>query len=1270
MGFQYAPERVWFLFNTIFDCEYGFGLSSNSGLGSGTESYFLGNLIYDIHYDPAYHASGNYTPDTAWANAAVMAAGGVNRYFIGNTFHDVDAGFNIVGSGFTYMANNAIAKVGTLGESHIWVEDEGGDATWTVENNLVYQPGGTGRIKHYNTVYSAVTVPGAHGSGNLDGDPEFMEAGVDFHPVATSPAGAAGKSSGTVQQVYDLFVQRYGIDIRNDIEGTSLTPPWDIGAYRLEHHAPALAAIGAQTVTSGTLLTFSIAATDADGDPVTYSASGLPSGASFSDSTFSWTPTVDQAGTYDVTFVASDGTNQDSEVVTITVINDTNHAPILASIGSQSVNEGASLSFTISASDADNDPVSYSAGGLPAGATFSSRTFSWTPDYAQAGNYDVSFVASDGHAQDSEAVTISVNNVNRAPALASIGNRSVAENSLLSFSLSASDPDGDTLIYSAVGLPTGATFSGEEFGWTPTYEQMGSYAVTFAASDGAIQDSETITISVRNVNRPPVLDTIANQAAARGKLLTFGIRGTDPDGDALTYSATGLPTGATFNGQTFSWTPTASQTGTHHITFSVSDGQANGSQMVRVAVSDTTPPSVTNMAPAADAVQVPLDRLLSLHVVDTGIGVDAGTVIIKLNGSTIYSGDTTEYTSSSGVCRRTGTAADYAYAYQPAQNYDFDRTMTVTVYATDLGEIAMSPYSYSFTTEMWAFGPNRSASWGPVGSDKGRPATVCDSSGNVWAVYHAGPSGQRDIYLSKMALEANTFSGPIQLTTDSGDQSFPDIALGTDDTLYVVWQDNRRGNWDIYGRTSADGVHWSAEMRITDSDAQQTAPALAAGRQTPGTVYVAWQDDQAGHQDIYMAGSSNGFVTNTTVRVTSQVSHQTAPDIAVDLGDTVYVVWADGRNASSDIYGADSVTGPWTNVALVTDTGDQHSPALATEASGSVLHLVWVDDASGNGDIRYASSDGMPAVPLVGVSIVDDTSGAGQVEPTVAVVGSSDTALEVFVSWQDWRNTAPGNGDTDLYFVDIEDGDETNILVGDGETNSPQGEPSLGVDQLGYPYVVWTDGRNVNAEIYYAESTRMDPAPLASRTITATVGGTVGSTSPTDVGDVSVAIAGGACPYDVDVAISEVQNPQSFSSGAILVYEFSPSGLEFSEPVTITIPYAVADFPNGTPTPYWYDARTGALSQQGISNVERIELSDAIRAVRFQTTHFTPYGLFETAAGGVGGGGGGGGCALAPAGQGGDLPGFLMPYFIAAGVLFVLRYRDRRIRRHADSRMR
>ena len=84
---------------------------------------------------------------------------------------------------------------------------------------------------------------------------------------------------------------------------------------------PVLSPIGGKTATAGSLLTFTLSAADPEGNPLTYSATNLPSSANFNASTrtFSWTPTVAQVGNYNVTFTVSDGSLTDSEIITITI---------------------------------------------------------------------------------------------------------------------------------------------------------------------------------------------------------------------------------------------------------------------------------------------------------------------------------------------------------------------------------------------------------------------------------------------------------------------------------------------------------------------------------------------------------------------------------------------------------------------------------------------------------------------------------------------------------------------------------------------------------------------------------------------------------------------------------------------------------------------------------------------------------------------------------------------------------------------------------------
>ena len=96
---------------------------------------------------------------------------------------------------------------------------------------------------------------------------------------------------------------------------------------------------------------------------------------------------------------------------------------------------------------------------------------------------------------------------NRAPVLNAVGNKAVVELATLAFAISATDPDGDTLTYSASNLPVGATFdpATRTFSWTPADTQAGVYANTrFQVSDGSLSDTEDITITVSDRNQADI----------------------------------------------------------------------------------------------------------------------------------------------------------------------------------------------------------------------------------------------------------------------------------------------------------------------------------------------------------------------------------------------------------------------------------------------------------------------------------------------------------------------------------------------------------------------------------------------------------------------------------------------------------------------------------------------------------------------------------------------------------------------------------------------
>ncbi|SYZ71885.1 Conserved repeat protein (fragment) [Candidatus Zixiibacteriota bacterium] len=371
---------------------------------------------------------------------------------------------------------------------------------------------------------------------------------------------------------------------------------------------PVLAAIGPQTVTETVNLNFNVTATDPDGTTPTLSTSTLPTGATFVDNgggngTFNWTPTFTQAGSYNVTFYASDGIALDSEIVTITVNDAGNQPPVLDSIRARTVAEGGTLNFNVTASDPDLTTPSLSATNLPTNATFldngdGTGTFNFTPDFTQAGIYDVTFKAFDGSLVDSEVVVITVTGTNQPPVLASIGAQSTTENVNLNFGVTATDPDGTTPTLTTSALPTGATFVDNgngtgTFDWTPGFTQAGSYSVTFRASDGIDIDSEIVAITVNDAgNQSPILDSIRAMTTIEGQSLVRTVTASDPDGTTPTLGTGTLPANATFadNGDgtgTFTFNPSFAQAGTYQVVFFASDGVLADSELVTITVNES-----------------------------------------------------------------------------------------------------------------------------------------------------------------------------------------------------------------------------------------------------------------------------------------------------------------------------------------------------------------------------------------------------------------------------------------------------------------------------------------------------------------------------------------------------------------------------------------------------------------------------------------------------------------------------------------------------------
>ncbi|MCU0858161.1 MAG: putative Ig domain-containing protein, partial [Pontiellaceae bacterium] len=478
--------------------------------------------------------------------------------------------------------------------------------------------------------------------------------------------------------------------------------------------APVLGTIGNKNVNEGVALSFTAAATDSDipTNTLVYSLVGAPAGASINTNSgvFNWTPTEAQgASNYTFTVRVTDNNPAavnsqnltDEEIITVTV-NEINVAPVLGAIGNKNVNEGSALTFTATATDADLpvNTLAYSLVGAPSGASIgtNSGVFNWTPAEAQGpGEYTFTVRVTDSNPTatntqnltDEESITVTVNEVNVAPVLGAISSKNVNEGSNLTFTVTATDADlpANTLTYSLVGAPTGASIGGSSgvFSWTPTETQGPSTnTITVRVQDNgtpSLAVTNSFTVTVNEVNVAPVLTVPTNQTLNELATLTVTNTATDADlpANTLRFELLANPSGMTLNTNTgvIVWTPTEAQgPSTNTVTVRVYD---NGTPSLAVTNSFTVTVNEVNVAPVLTVpTNQTLNELATLTVTNTATDTDLPANTLRFELLANPSGMTLN--TNTGVIVWTPTEAQ-----GPSTN-----TVTVRVYDNGTPSLAVT----------------------------------------------------------------------------------------------------------------------------------------------------------------------------------------------------------------------------------------------------------------------------------------------------------------------------------------------------------------------------------------------------------------------------------------------------------------------------------------------------------------------------------------------------------------------------------------------------
>jgi VCBS repeat-containing protein len=451
-----------------------------------------------------------------------------------------------------------------------------------------------------------------------------------------------------------------------------------------------------------TPLSFSAAANDIDSpaSALRFSLSEAPSGATIDpvSGAFRWTPSEAQGpANYAFRVNVSDGSATASETINVTV-KEVNSAPVLAGISAQTIDELKPFSLTANGSDTD-EPVNvltYSLiEGAPSGMTIDSKTgaISWTPTEAQgAGDFPVTVRVTDSGSPGLSATqtfNVRVVEINVAPRLAAIGNKTVDEETPLTFTAGANDSDlpANSLTYSLVNAPAGATINPATgaFSWIPTEAQgANTYNVTFRVADNgspSLSAEETVTITVREVNKPPV----AGNAEINGiedRAVSFTLKASDADlpANTLKYSIVANPQNGSLSGSgsNLTYTPKPDFNGSDSFTFKVNDGAADSqTATISIKIAPVNDAPVANPDSAVTTENVPVDIIVTAN--DKDIDGDKITVTntSELIGGTVKigSGGNVQFTPNQGF-RGTGS---FKYTISDGNGGTASGSVTVTV---------------------------------------------------------------------------------------------------------------------------------------------------------------------------------------------------------------------------------------------------------------------------------------------------------------------------------------------------------------------------------------------------------------------------------------------------------------------------------------------------------------------------------------------------------------------------------------------------------------
>ena len=873
---------------------------------------------------------------------------------------------------------------------------------------------------------------------------------------------------------------------------------------------------------------------------------------------------------YNVIVSASDGNSSGTLAVQVTVTN-VNEAPTITGDATVEYAEnGTAAVATYTATDPENDRVTWSLTGADAeDFSISSAgvlTFQTAPDFenpTDAGEnnvYNVIVSASDGNSNWTLAVQVTVTDVNEVLTVTGDATVEYAENGTAAVATyTATDPESDSVTWTLTG-DDAEDFSISSAGvltfqTPPDFENPTDaggdnfYNVTVLASDGNSSGTLAVQVVVTNVNEAPTVtgDAIV-EYAENGTAAVATYTAADPESDSVTWSLTGDDAEDfsvnTDGALTFKMAPDfenpadAGRDNVYNVTVSASDGSLSGTLAVTITVTDLN----DVLTAEDDAATTKEDTAVDIDVASNDTAPEGTTLTFTLrttpsHGTAAFKPGTTGVITYTPMTNYNGIDTFEYIATGDENGYD-EATVTVTVTPVNDAPVVTGDATISYAENgtvavgtYTATDPDGDVITGGLTLSGADADQFNFSSGAL--TFQTSPdfenptdAGENNVYNVVVTASDGSLSGTlaVQVTVTNVNEAPTVTGSAT-----VEYDENGTAAVATYTATDPDEGAITGDLTLSGADADQFH--ISTGGALNFTNPPDFENPtDVGRNNVYnvtvTATDSGGLsdsviVTITVVDVTELPSAPATPSVAALTTTSLRVIWTAPANTGPTITSYDvqyrlSTSTAWTNTPMnVAAT----STDITTGLTPNTAYHVRVRAINAEGDGNWSPHANVMTLAAAPTNNVPSFTETGPVDRNVA------------------ENAVPGAIVGEVVAANDSD-------VGDALTYSVLGSNDFTIDNTG--------------QIKVASGASLDHEATSSYVVTVRVRD---SKNPFGTADTAV-----DATITVNITVTDVDEPPTAATSGPTVMPMSRTGLT----VTWT---ALSSAGVGCPPITGYDAR-------------------------------------------------------------------------------------------------